>query len=83
MFGPSGEIYLTRLVITCCAADARPIKVGLDGDQVSGLASETWVEVDGGFDPRRDADAVNGAPIPYVGVTAVRVIPPPAEVYES
>jgi uncharacterized repeat protein (TIGR03943 family) len=83
MPGPSGGIYLTRLRVTCCAADARPVKVGLDGDQVAGLAEDTWVEVDGTYNSRRDADELNGAPIPYVSVAALRMIPPPSVEYET
>jgi uncharacterized repeat protein (TIGR03943 family) len=83
MPGPSGAIYLTRLRVTCCAADARPVKVGLDGDQVAGLAEDTWVEVDGTYNPRRDADTLNGAPIPFISVTAVRTIQTPAVEYET
>jgi uncharacterized repeat protein (TIGR03943 family) len=81
--GPSGGSYLTRLRVTCCAADARPVKVGLDGDQVAGLAENTWVEVDGTYDARRDADQLNGAPIPFVSVAALRTIPTPAVEYET
>jgi uncharacterized repeat protein (TIGR03943 family) len=83
MPGPSGAVYLTRLRVTCCAADARPVKVGLDGNQAAGLAEDTWVEVDGTYDARRDADALNGAPIPFVAVTALRSIPAPAVEYET
>ena len=28
---PGGGWYLTRMLVTCCAADAQPIKVGLAG----------------------------------------------------
>lgn len=43
----SGSTLLARMVITCCAADAYPLKVRLDGTQVAGLADNTWLEVTG------------------------------------
>ncbi|MFL6145536.1 MAG: TIGR03943 family putative permease subunit [Labedaea sp.] len=38
-------IYLARLAIACCAADAFPVKVRLaDGPELGGLGDDTWVE---------------------------------------
>src|SRR6185369_5069656 len=46
---PDGRVYLARLVIGCCAADARPVEVGLVGNTPVGLAADQWIEVDGTY----------------------------------
>jgi uncharacterized repeat protein (TIGR03943 family) len=75
--------YLTRMIITCCAADARPIKVGLTGAVPPGLTADTWLKVTGTYTTRTDPDPVDGDPIPYVTITAAQQIPAPNQPYES
>lgn len=77
-----GRPYLARMAITCCAADARPIEVGLTGDLPEHLVADAWLEVDGEYVDLRDRDPVSRAIIPYVRVTAVRAVAPPGNVYE-
>jgi uncharacterized repeat protein (TIGR03943 family) len=81
--GVGGTPYLARLVVGCCAADARPIKVGMTGDLPGILAPDQWVEVVGRYTSQTDRDPVNGEIIPYVFVVSVREVPPPAEPYET
>jgi uncharacterized repeat protein (TIGR03943 family) len=83
MAGPNGAPYLARMVLTCCAADARPIKIGLMGDVPGGLAPDTWLEVVGTYTDRQDKDPVNGEAIPYLQVTSSKTITAPANQYES
>jgi uncharacterized repeat protein (TIGR03943 family) len=80
---PGAEPYLARLVVTCCAADARPIKVGLDGPVPPELGGDEWIEVEGTYTERSDRDEVNGEVIPYLQVVATRGIPAPEQQYES
>jgi uncharacterized repeat protein (TIGR03943 family) len=79
---PSGW-YLTRMVITCCAADAQPIKVGLTGTVPSGLSANEWLEVTGRYSTKVDHDGVNGETIPYLEVAAAHPIAAPKEQYDS
>jgi uncharacterized repeat protein (TIGR03943 family) len=81
--GPNGEPYLARMIVTCCAADARPVKVGLTGDLPSELAQGRWIEVVGAYTERTDRDPVNSDVIPYLQVSTVRDIPAPELQYES
>jgi uncharacterized repeat protein (TIGR03943 family) len=81
--GPSGQPYLARMVLTCCAADARPVKVGLAGQVPDGLRPDTWLEVVGTYSSRSDKDTVNGETIPYLDVADARPVAAPAEQYES
>jgi uncharacterized repeat protein (TIGR03943 family) len=79
---PSGW-YLTRMVITCCAADAQPIKVGLTGSVSSGLTANQWLEVTGGYSTKVDHDSVNGETIPYLDVSSAHPVAAPKEQYDS
>ena len=81
--GDGGVCYLTRMVITCCAADAQPIKIGLTGTVPGGLKANDWIEVTGSYATRQDKDPVNQEPIPYVNVDSAKPIPAPARQYES
>jgi len=81
--GDGGTWYLTRMVITCCAADAQPIKVGLTGSVPAGLKANDWIKVTGSYTPRQDKDPVNGEAIPYLTVDSAGPIPAPALQYES
>jgi uncharacterized repeat protein (TIGR03943 family) len=80
--GQHGSWYLTRMVITCCAADAQPVKVGLTGDSPTGVHANDWIDAVGAYTTRTDADPVNAGTIPYLTITTWRPIAAPARPYE-
>jgi uncharacterized repeat protein (TIGR03943 family) len=80
--GPDGAPLLTRMILNCCAADGRPIKVALTGDAPAGLAADTWVTVVGGYVPQTTKDPVNDAAVPYLRVASWQETPAPAQPYE-
>jgi uncharacterized repeat protein (TIGR03943 family) len=80
--GANGEPILARMILSCCAADARPIKLGMAGTPPTGLARDTWVEVVGRYTNRTSKDPVNGEEIPYLQVESWRQIDPPKHQYE-
>jgi uncharacterized membrane protein YcgQ (UPF0703/DUF1980 family) len=67
-------------VITCCAADAIPMKVALAGGQTGGLANDQWIHADGVL-VRGSANEVNEY-LPTLSVTSVSAIVQPADPYE-
>jgi uncharacterized repeat protein (TIGR03943 family) len=81
--GKSGAPYLARMIISCCAADARPVKVGLAGNVPAGLRENEWIEVVGTYSGRVDHDPVNDEIIPYFQVDSAHDIPAPDRQYES
>jgi uncharacterized repeat protein (TIGR03943 family) len=78
-----GGWYLTRMVITCCAADAQPVKVGLTGSVPDGLSANEWLDVTGRYSTKVDHDSVNGETIPYLDVSSAHPVAAPKEQYDS
>ncbi|MGW0434334.1 TIGR03943 family putative permease subunit [Micromonospora sp. NPDC003197] len=80
--GPNGEPILARMILSCCAADGRPIKLGMAGDPPTGLAPDTWVEVVGRYTDQTGTDPVNDETIPYLMVESWQQVTPPKNPYE-
>ncbi len=82
--GP-GRFQLSRLVIGCCAGDAVPILVDVHAEGLTVPPVDTWVEVEGRYDPaataRATAEQQKAVP-PILDATAVRPIDAPVEPYE-
>ncbi|GII24594.1 TIGR03943 family putative permease subunit [Planosporangium mesophilum] len=81
--GADGRSYLARMILTCCAADARPVKVALAGQVPTGLKSDSWIEVTGRYVPKSIKDEINGERIPYLDVAEYHEVAAPNEQYES
>lgn len=79
--GPDGRAMLTRMVLACCAADGRPIKVGLTGVGVD-APPDTWIQVVGVHSSRVEKDPVNQADVPYFEVTSWQRTTAPRQTYE-
>ena len=79
--GPGGTPMLARMVLNCCAADGRPIKVGLTGDTTVDAAPDTWVQIDGVYSSKVGKDPVNDAKVAYLEVKSFREITEPAQPY--
>ncbi|MEV8515742.1 TIGR03943 family protein [Dactylosporangium sp. NPDC051484] len=83
MRGPQDSWLLARMMVSCCAADARPVKVALGGELPEGLADQQWLRITGKYSGRELQDQVNGEAIPFIEVSEVTLIPVPQEQYES
>ncbi|GLY93938.1 TIGR03943 family protein [Actinoplanes sp. NBRC 103695] len=79
--GPGGAPMLARMVLNCCAADGRPIKVGLTGDTTVDAAPDTWVRIDGVYSSKVGKDPVNGAKVAYLEVKSWQETTEPAQPY--
>ncbi|SOE02239.1 TIGR03943 family putative permease subunit [Blastococcus haudaquaticus] len=73
--------YLSRIRINCCAADAVPVSVVVDGNR-QGVAPGEWVEVVGTWSPPA-AHPSDGYPEPVIEARSVTPIPAPVNPYES
>jgi putative membrane protein len=78
-----GQAYLTRMVLSCCAADAQPVKIGLTGQIPPVLQPDTWFAVTGTYNPKQTTDPINKGPIPFIDVSQADPVSTPPEPYES
>jgi uncharacterized repeat protein (TIGR03943 family) len=75
-----GGYYVTRIAITCCAADARPVAIRVDG-AIGDLQADQWVEVIGSWappQPHPGADFLD----PVIAPRSVTRADAPADAYE-
>jgi hypothetical protein len=80
--GPDHQPMLARIILTCCAADARPIKIGLAGNLPAGVKADTWVTIVGTYIAKTGKDPVNHAAVPYVEVKTWQETATPSDQYE-
>jgi uncharacterized repeat protein (TIGR03943 family) len=73
--------YVARLAISCCAADASPIKVRMTGAGFDSMPTDQWVEVTGKVVPKSATKET--AYVPTFTVTEIAPIATPVDTYES
>ena len=78
-----GAPYLVRMALSCCAADAQPVKIALTGQIPPVLQPDTWLQVTGTYTPRQTKDPVNNGPIPYLNVIEAKPVPTPHDPYDE
>ncbi|MET7487130.1 TIGR03943 family protein [Streptomyces sp. NPDC005538] len=78
--GSNGTWYVTRLLVTCCAADATTSKVEVRGDDAP--QTDTWVTVTGTWIPKGKL-GTDGAWPPVLAATDVKQVKQPADPYEK
>ncbi|WP_243789411.1 TIGR03943 family putative permease subunit [Saccharopolyspora gloriosae] len=78
-----GRTQLARMRISCCAADAAPVLIDLDGPAAAALArtpQDTWIEVTGTL--RAGTATPDNGQVPTFDITEVHDIPTPDDPYE-
>ncbi|MFF3711226.1 TIGR03943 family putative permease subunit [Streptomyces phaeochromogenes] len=78
-----GSPYLVRMALSCCAADAQPVKIGLTGRIPPVLRPDSWLEVTGTYTAKRTKDPVNDGIIPFLDVTEVKPVKAPRDPYDE
>ncbi|MFJ8488901.1 TIGR03943 family putative permease subunit [Streptomyces sp. NPDC094038] len=78
--GSGGTWYLTRLMVTCCAADATTSKVEIRGADAP--PTDTWVTVTGTWHPRGKLGSDAAWP-PALNATSARTVRQPSDPYET
>lgn len=78
---PENVYFVSRFIVTCCAADAQPVGVPVhDPGWAATLAESEWVRVSGPLVANPGA-GVQGAPPIVVDPTEVEVVEEPADPY--
>ncbi|MFI9549162.1 TIGR03943 family putative permease subunit [Streptomyces sp. NPDC052016] len=78
--GDDGTWYLTRLAVTCCAADATTSKVQVRG--ADALPADTWITVTGAWHPKGTLGSEEAWP-PVLDAAKVTRVKQPADPYEK
>ncbi|MFJ5156604.1 TIGR03943 family putative permease subunit [Streptomyces sp. NPDC088353] len=78
--GDDGTWYITRLLVSCCAADATTSKVEVRGADAP--ATDTWVTVTGIWHPKGRLGSSAAWP-PLLDAKAVRRVEEPSDPYEQ
>ncbi|MFC8143572.1 TIGR03943 family putative permease subunit [Streptomyces paradoxus] len=78
--GGDGTWYVTRLLVSCCAADATAAKAEVRGAQAPPV--DTWVTVTGTWHPEGGLGSDAAWP-PVVDAASVRQVPQPDSPYEK
>jgi uncharacterized repeat protein (TIGR03943 family) len=80
--GAGGHAMLARIVLTCCAADGRPIKIGLNGPLAVDAAANSWVQVIGTYSSQVGKDPVSKSDVAYLTVKSWQQIGEPTQPYD-
>ncbi|WP_405646205.1 TIGR03943 family putative permease subunit [Streptomyces sp. NBC_00019] len=78
--GDDGTWYVTRLLVSCCAADATTSKAEIRG--ADALPADTWVTVTGTWHPKGKL-GTDGAWPPVLDAVSVQQMKQPADPYEK
>ncbi|MFF7888304.1 TIGR03943 family putative permease subunit [Streptomyces sp. NPDC007896] len=78
--GDSGTWYVTRLLVSCCAADATTSKVDVRG--ANAPETDTWVTVTGTWHPKGKLGSSAAWP-PLLDAKTVRQVTEPSDPYEK
>ncbi len=78
-----GTPYLVRMALSCCAADAQPVKIGLTGHTPPVLRPDTWLEVTGTYTAKQTKDPVNDGIIPFLDITEAKPVKAPRDPYDE
>jgi uncharacterized repeat protein (TIGR03943 family) len=81
---PDGGWWLARQSMACCAADAQPVRVRIEGapPEWENPPTEMWVDVTGTWIPETLDISGGTVPIPSLAVDGIVAIEPPASPYE-
>jgi uncharacterized repeat protein (TIGR03943 family) len=78
------EVFLTRFILSCCAADGRPIKVAMRGLTGPRPSADQWLEVEGTWvEPAaaaKEKELIGEAA--ELVVTSIQAVPTPSQTYE-
>ena len=76
---PTGQFFVSRIVLSCCAADGYAFTMMVDWPQAASLKPDTWVRVTGPVGKAYFADDPQA--VPLIHATMVEIVPQPDDPY--
>jgi uncharacterized repeat protein (TIGR03943 family) len=83
---PADRFVVARLMVGCCAGDATPLPVAVEGLDAEPPPEDTWVEVTGRFDPELSDPGEEGRSLgdmPVLVASDLREVDEPRQPYEN
>jgi uncharacterized repeat protein (TIGR03943 family) len=74
---PQGQFFVSRFIISCCAADAYAVGMIVDWPDVASLKGDVWVKVSGPV----EAVSFDNGTSPLIRAEAVEIVSPPDQPY--
>lgn len=76
---PNGQFFVSRIILSCCAADGYAVAMIVDWPNTASLKQDTWVRVRGSVEKAYFAD--NSQAIPRIRAEMVEIVPQPDQPY--
>jgi uncharacterized repeat protein (TIGR03943 family) len=76
---PEGQFLVSRIILSCCAADGYAVAMIVDWPDAASLKQDMWVRVTGPVDKAYLADDPQA--IPLIRAERVEIVPPPDQPY--
>jgi putative membrane protein len=72
---PNGQFFVSRIILSCCAADGYAVTMIVDWPEAASLKQDTWVRVTGPLYKTYFADDPQA--VPLIRATMVEIVPQP------
>jgi putative membrane protein len=76
---PKGQFFVSRIVVSCCAADGFPVGMIVDWPEAASLKQDTWVRVSGPVD--KTYFDQQPQVMPLIRAKTVEIVPQPDQPY--
>jgi uncharacterized repeat protein (TIGR03943 family) len=74
---PQGQFFVSRFIISCCAADGYAVGMIVESPETDSFEKDTWVKVTGPV----DVISYDGRTSPLIRAEAIEVVPQPEQPY--
>ena len=74
---PQGQFFVSRFILSCCAADGDAVGMIVDTPQADTFEKDTWIKVTGSV----DAVSFDGKPSPHIHAETIEIVPQPDQPY--
>jgi uncharacterized repeat protein (TIGR03943 family) len=74
---PQGQFFVSRFIISCCAADGYAVGMIVEWSEAASLKQDVWVQVTGPI----EAVSFDNGTSPLIRAEAVEVVPQPDQPY--
>ena len=74
---PEGQFFVSRFIISCCAADGYAVGMIVESPETDSFEKDTWVKVTGPV----DVISYDGRTSPLIRAEAIEIVPQPEQPY--